>query len=154
MRYFLFIIFLLPLIVCAQTKIYVGKDKFPNDQIYEIKNNIVYRVNNPASKIEYLFIENGKVYFKDRKFFTEIKYSFTKGSIYKGNSMSTFDQLFELKDGKLYIGNSNFSSDCLFTLKDGIIYKGDSTSTFDAFMSYDLENPDDLILIAMLISPY
>lgn len=154
MRFLFLFILCIPFSVLTQTKIFVGKDKFPNDQIYEIKNNIVYRVNNPASKVDYLFVENGKVYFKDRKFFTDIKYSYTKGSIFKGNSTSTFDQLFELKDGKLYIGKSNFSSDCLFTLKDGIIYKGDSTSSFDAFMSYDLESPDDLILIAMLIAPY
>jgi len=154
MRLTLLFFLFLPFAVLTQTKVFVGKDKFPNDEIYEIKNNIVYRVNNPASKVEYLFIENGKVYFKDRKSFTDIKYSYSKSAIFKGNSISTFDQLFELKDGKLYVGSSNFSSDCLFTLKDGIIYKGDSTSTFDAFMSYDLVNPDDLILIAMLISPY
>ena len=154
MRTLLFFIFLFPIVAFTQTKVYVGKQKFPNDQIYEIKSNIVYRVNNAASKVEYLFIENGKVYFKDRKFFTDIKYSYNNTSIYKGNSTSTFDQLFELKEGKLYIGNSNFSSDCLFTLKDGVIYKGNNTSTFDAIMTYDIESADDLILIAMLIAPY
>jgi hypothetical protein len=59
-----------------------------------------------------------------------------------------------VKDGKIYQGDSTFSSDCLFTLNNGVIYKGDSSSAFDAIMSYELQTPDDLIKVAMLILPY
>jgi len=31
---------------------------------------------------------------------------------------------------------------------------GDSTSSFDSIMSYELENAEDLIYVAMLILPY
>ena len=154
MRFFLCALLLFPLGLIAQVKVYVGEQKFPNELIFELKNDIVYRVTNPALKSEYLFISGDKVYFRDRKSFTDVKYTLTENGIFKGNSSSSFDQLFTLKDNKMYIGDSNFSSDCLYTLKDGLIYKGDSTSSFDAFMSYEIESEEDLILVAMLIAPY
>lgn len=155
MRNLVFAFFLLfSGLVYSQTKVYVGKNKFPNDQIYELKNNIVYRLSNSAIRSEYLFIDGEKVYFRDRKSFTDIKYTVKSNVIYKANSTSTFDVLFTLKEGKLYIGNSTFSTDCLFTFKDGVVYRGDSTSTFDAFMTYDLSSTDDLIWIAVMIAPY
>lgn len=122
--------------------------------IYEIENKIAYRINNAASKIDFLYIDGEKVYFKDRKFFTDIKYTIKDNCFFKGNSTGHFDKLFTFKDNKLYFGDSNFATDCLYTFKDGIIYKGDSTSAFDAIMSYEVANATDLIYVAMLILPY
>lgn len=122
--------------------------------IYQIENNIVYRLSNPSIKVDILYIDGEKVYLKDRKFFNDVKYTIKNNVIYKGTSTTTFDKLFTLKEGKLYLGDGDFSSQCLYTLKDGKIYKGDSTSTFDLIMCYEIESDNDLIKVAMLITPY
>jgi hypothetical protein len=122
--------------------------------IYQVENNIVYHLSNPSIKVDILYIDGEKVYLKDRKFFNDVKYTLKNNVIYKGTSTTTFDKLFTLKEGKLYIGDGDFSSQCLYTLKDGKIYKGDSTSTFDLIMCYEVTSDDDLIKVAMLITPY
>lgn len=138
----------------SQVKVYIGNQKLQSNLIYQIENKIAYRVNNIASKIDFLYIDGDKVYLKDRKFFTDIKYTVLNNSIFKGSSTSVFDILFTFKDDKIYIGNSDFRSDCLYTFKDGVIYRGDSTSLFDAFMSYEVQTSAELIYVAMLILPY
>jgi hypothetical protein len=104
--------------------------------------------------VDILYIDGEKVYLKDRKFFNDVKYTLKNNIIYKGTSTTTFDKLFTLKEGKLYVGDGDFSSQCLYTLKDGKIYKGDSTSTFDLIMCYEGASDEDLIKVAMLITPY
>jgi hypothetical protein len=154
MKYLFLFFFSLPLLVLAQTKVYTGQLKSPNELIFEYRSNTVYRVNNAVLKSEYLFVDGEKVYFRDRKFNTDVKYTIKSDVIYKGSSTSTFDVLFTLKDQKLYIGRSTFRTDCLYTFKDGVVYRGDSSSSFDAFMSYELADPADLIYVAMMIAPY
>jgi hypothetical protein len=53
----------------GQTRIYKGNSTFMSDQLYEINNEKVYRVQNPANKVDFLYLEQGKVYLKERKFF-------------------------------------------------------------------------------------
>lgn len=153
MNWILSILFsIVAIFVQGQTKIYVGPQKITSDLIYEIENKIVYRVNNLASKTDFLYIDGDKIYFKDRKYFTDVKYTIQNNCFYKGSS--TFDKLFTFKDDKLYLGEGNFQSDCLFTFKNGVVYRGDSESTFDAFMSYEVQIPSELIYVVMLTLPY
>ena len=154
MRVFCCLVFFLPLFLNAQIKVYTGQMKSPNELIFEYKSNMVYRVSNAVMKSEYLFVDGEKIYFRDRKFNTDVKYTIKSNVIYKGNSTSTFDVLFTLKDQKLYIGNSTFSTNCLYTFKDGIVYRGDSTSSFDALLMYELTDQEELIYLAMMITPY
>jgi hypothetical protein len=125
-----------------------------SDLVYQIENNIVYRYSNPAIKTDILYIEGDKVYLKDRKFFNDVKYTIAENVIYQGNSRTTFDKLYTLKEGKLYMGDGTFSTQVLYTFSEGKIYKGDSTSSFDVIMSYEVGSEEDLIKVAMLITPY
>lgn len=138
----------------AQTKVYVGQFPSMNTQIYEISSSKIQRVTNAANKSPILFIQGNLIYFKERRSFTDVMYTFSEDQLFKGNSTSSFDVLFTLKEGKMYAGDGRFSQVVVYTLRDGKIYKGDSTSNFDLIMSYELEDEQDLILVAAAIAPY
>lgn len=138
----------------AQTKVYVGQFPSLNTQIYEIVPSKILRVTNAANKSPILFIQGNLIYFNERRSFMEVMYTFSEDQLFKGNSTSSFDALFTLKEGKLYAGDGRFSQVVVYTFSEGKIYRGDSTSSFDLLMSYELNSPTDLILIAAAIAPY
>lgn len=138
----------------SQVKVYYGENTFLSDLVYQIEGNTVYRYSNPAIKTDILYIDGDKVYLKDRKFFNDVKYTIVGNTIYQGNSTTTFDKLYTLKEGKLFMGDGTFTTQCLYTLMEGKIYKGDSTSSFDVIMSYEISSEEELIKVAMLITPY
>lgn len=138
----------------AQTKVYVGQFPSMNTQVYEISSTKIQRVTNAANKSAVLFIQGNLIYFNERKSFTDVMYTFSENQLFKGNSTSSFDVLFTLKDNKLYAGDGRFSQVVLYTFNDGKIYRGDSNSSFDLLMSYELNSPGDMILIAAAIAPY
>lgn len=155
MKYFFFLLCLfVGTQLNAQTKVFVGQFPSMNSQIYEISSSKIQRVTNAANKSSILFIQGSQIYFNERRSFTDVMYTFSEDQLFKGNSTSSFDILFTLVDGKMYAGDGKFSQVVLYTFRDGKIYRGDSSSSFDVLMSYELNDPKDLILIAAAIAPY
>lgn len=138
----------------GQSKVYTGEFVSLSSLIYEIQPQQIIRFSNAANKAPYLFRQGNLIYFDSRKSFTDVLYTIEDHHIYKGNSTSSFDLLYTLQDDRLYVGDGRFNQTCLFTFKDGKIYRGDSGSAFDVLMCYELENPEDLIIIAAIIAPY
>lgn len=138
----------------GQTKVYIGEFASLSSLIYEVRPQQITRFTNAANKAPYLFRQGNLIYFDSRKSFTDVLYTIEDNHIYKGNSTSSFDLLYTLQDDRLYVGDGRFNQTCLFTFKDGKIYRGDSGSAFDVLMCYELENPEDLIIIAAIIAPY
>ncbi len=138
----------------GQSKVYIGEFSSLTSLLYEIHPQQVIRISSVANKTPYLFRQGNRIYFDNRKSFTDVLYTIEDNHIYKGNSNSTFDLLYTLQDGRLYIGDGRFNQTCLFTFNNGKIYKGDSSSSFDVLMCYELDNPEDLIIIAAIIAPY
>lgn len=52
----------------GQVKVYIGNQKIQSNLIYQLENKTFYRVNNVASKIDFLYLDGDKVYQKTENF--------------------------------------------------------------------------------------
>jgi hypothetical protein len=153
MRY-LTLIFLLPFVFFAQSKIYRGDRPNQNNLIYQVSEKKITRMTNILWGKEVLFIRNSEVF--DDSFNSSVRYTLEGNKIYRGQSNSIFDLLYEIENGKVYqISNSSLKK-CIYTFDSGRIYIGDSTSLFDCLFAYELDSEllNNEVLLFLAITPY